>query len=209
MGGVETKLVAGFRGNVFFSIQGRCCSPRYLGKNEWEVHQMKLNHDPKRRFSYRWPFGLILVLLSLFWGDEAISQNSSQGNSSSTYVGSLVCQKCHPEEYANFMAYAKKSTSFRSIEKQMRHLTHEEIKKCYPCHTTGYGRPGGFVSPEKTPNLKNAGCEVCHGSGAEHSRTKDAKDIKGSLSKKDCEQCHISERVKAFKYKPLIHGGAH
>jgi hypothetical protein len=29
------------------------------------------------------------------------------------------------------------------------------------------------------------------------------------LSKKDCEACHISERVKAFRYKPLIHGGAH
>jgi hypothetical protein len=29
------------------------------------------------------------------------------------------------------------------------------------------------------------------------------------MSKKDCEVCHISERVKAFKYKPLIHGGAH
>jgi hypothetical protein len=26
---------------------------------------------------------------------------------------------------------------------------------------------------------------------------------------KDCESCHISERVNAFRYKPLIHGGAH
>ena len=26
---------------------------------------------------------------------------------------------------------------------------------------------------------------------------------------KDCEECHISERVNAFRYKPMIHGGAH
>lgn len=125
------------------------------------------------------------------------------------YVGSLACKACHPEEYANFTTYAKKSTSFQSIEKQMKHLTPEEIKRCYPCHTTGYGKPGGFVSPEATPHLKNAGCEVCHGPGAEHVRTGDPAAIIGNLSKKDCEVCHISERVKAFKYKPLIHGGAH
>jgi hypothetical protein len=126
-----------------------------------------------------------------------------------TYVGSLACKECHPEEYANFTTYAKKSTSFQSIEKQMKHLTPDEIKRCYPCHTTGYGKPGGFVSPEATPHLKNAGCEVCHGPGAEHVRTGDPAAIIGNLSKKDCEVCHISERVKAFKYKPLIHGGAH
>jgi hypothetical protein len=136
----------------------------------------------------------------------------SQGNERSgelVYVGSLVCKDCHPEEYANFMTYAKKSTSFQSIEKQMKHLKPDEIKQCYPCHTTGYGEPGGFVSLEETPLLKNAGCEVCHGPGSEHVRTGNPSTIIGKLSKKDCEVCHISERVKAFKYKPLIHGGAH
>ena len=54
------------------------------------------------------------------------------------YVGSLACRECHPEEYDNFMTYTKKSSSFQSIEKQMKHLTPDEIKQCYPCHTTGY-----------------------------------------------------------------------
>jgi hypothetical protein len=134
-------------------------------------------------------------------GEETPAQNR--------YVGSAACRECHPEEYENFMTYAKKSTSFQSVEKQMRHLTPEEIKQCYPCHTTGYGEPGGFVSLEETPHLKNAGCEVCHGPGAEHVRTGAPGAIIGNMSKKDCEVCHISERVKAFKYKPLIHGGAH
>jgi hypothetical protein len=144
----------------------------------------------------------------LILGTSAFSLGSEQ-NEKIVYVGSLACKECHPEEYANFMTYAKKSTSFQSIEKQMRHLTPEEIKQCYPCHTTGYGKPGGFVSPEETPHLKNAGCEVCHGPGAEHLKTGDPLQIVKNLSKKDCEVCHISERVKAFKYKPLIHGGAH
>ena len=161
----------------------------------------------KKRISSR---ALLLnsLMFILVFGIYSPSQGSEQ-NGQLTYVGSLACRDCHPDEYANFITYAKKSTSFQSVEKQMRHLTPDEIKQCYPCHTTGYGQPGGFISLEETPHLKNAGCEVCHGPGAEHSRTTTPETIISNMSKKDCEICHISERVKAFKYKPLIHGGAH
>jgi hypothetical protein len=107
------------------------------------------------------------------------------------------------------VTYAKKSISFRSIERVKKGLTEDEIKGCFYCHTTGYGKPGGFISIEKTPHLKNAGCEVCHGPGEFHIRTGSTKDIKRRMTIKDCEVCHISERVRAFRYKPMIHGGAH
>ena len=151
---------------------------------------------------------LAFITLILVLAHHSPGQGNEQ-NSADIFVGSLACKECHPGEYENFMTYAKKSVSFQSIERRMKHLTSEEIRECYPCHTTGYGQPGGFVSPEETPHLKNAGCEVCHGPGAEHARTGDPVEIIGVMSKKDCEKCHISERVKAFKYKPLIHGGAH
>ena len=125
------------------------------------------------------------------------------------YVGSDACKGCHENEYRSFITYAKKATSFKSIERVKKGLTKEELKVCYYCHTTGYGKLGGFISEEKTPHLKNAGCEVCHGPGEFHVRTKNRRDIKGHLTLKDCEICHTSERVKAFRYKPLIHGGAH
>lgn len=125
------------------------------------------------------------------------------------YVGSEVCKGCHENEYKSFTTYAKKAASYRSIERLRKGLTEDEIKGCYACHTTGYGKPGGFTSPEETPHLKNAGCEVCHGPGEYHARTRDSKYIKGHLTLEDCDVCHTSERVKAFRYKPLIHGGAH
>jgi hypothetical protein len=133
------------------------------------------------------------------------------GNNTETpkYLGSEACKTCHQKEYRSFTQYAKKSISFESIQRVKKGLTEEEIHKCYFCHTTGYGKPGGFVSLEKTPHLKNAGCEVCHGPGEFHVKKKNPKYIKKSLTMKDCEECHISERVKAFRYKPLIHGGAH
>ena len=152
---------------------------------------------------------LLLVLLHLFLYWDGSLAAEAGGKNLVRYVGSLACKECHAEEYANFITYAKKSISFEHIERQAKHLNPEEIRQCYPCHTTGYGQYGGFVSPEETPELKNAGCEVCHGPGEAHVRTRAAGDIKGKLSKKDCEKCHISERVRAFRYKPLIHGGAH
>lgn len=125
------------------------------------------------------------------------------------YVGSAACKDCHPKEYRSFNAHAKKSNSFKSIERLSAELSQEEVKQCYSCHTTGYGRPGGFVSIEKTPHLKDAGCEVCHGPGSLHVKTKAPRDIKRHISPEKCSECHISDRINAFRYKPMIHGGAH
>jgi hypothetical protein len=125
------------------------------------------------------------------------------------YVGSDSCMPCHEQEYENFIKYARKSHSFQSVLKMKKALTSDEIKGCYVCHTTGYGKPGGFVSPEQTPEVKNAGCEVCHGPGGRHIKTEDPADLGGKVTIEICQKCHTEERVKAFRYKPMVHGGAH
>jgi len=149
---------------------------------------------------------LIFSLLLLLQVPLAAEQ---MGKKIPRYVGSDVCKSCHENEYRNFITYAKKATSFRSIERVKKGLTEEETKGCYACHTTGYGKPGGFISAEKTPHLKNAGCEVCHGPGEFHVSTGNSQYIKRKMKIGDCEVCHTSERVRAFRYKPMIHGGAH
>lgn len=154
-------------------------------------------------------FTLNLLVLSAFFMIHPGHIQAEAKKSRTIYVGSDVCQKCHEKEYDSFMKYAKKSKSYESIERVKKGLTAEEIRGCYACHTTGYGKPGGFVSVEKTPHLKNAGCEVCHGPGEIHVKTMSAQHIKKRMSIDDCEVCHIEERVRAFRYKPLIHGGAH
>lgn len=153
-------------------------------------------------------FTAVTILLALITTNPSLSFAETK-NIISKYVGSDACKGCHDKEYENFMTYARKSRSFESIERVRKGLTEEEIKGCYVCHTTGYGKPGGFISLEKTPQLKNAGCEVCHGPGELHVKANSPKYIKRRMTMKDCEACHISERVKAFRYKPMIHGGAH
>jgi len=127
-----------------------------------------------------------------------------------TYVGAKVCAECHEEQFENFEKFAKKAHSDRSIKIMASDLTPEELKECYHCHTTGYGQPGGFVSFEETPDLANAGCEVCHGPGSAHADAGgDPELIKGKLALEDCETCHNADRVGAFNFKPLLYGGAH
>ncbi len=126
-----------------------------------------------------------------------------------TYVGSDQCKSCHEKEYSSFQKNAKKAHSYDSIAVMKKGLTDTEFEMCFECHTTGYKKPGGFRSERETPNLKEAGCEVCHGPGSVHAETGDPGDIKGKLTSKDCEVCHNSERVGAFKYKPMVYGGAH
>jgi hypothetical protein len=126
-----------------------------------------------------------------------------------TYVGAEICKGCHEKEHASFTSHSKMSASFKSLEIRKKGLTGEEIKKCYECHTTGYGKPGGFKSEVETPALKNLGCESCHGPGSSHASSSNPKEIKRHLDTKDCEACHDQNRVAAFNYKPLLFGGAH
>jgi len=128
----------------------------------------------------------------------------------SAYVGSKACQACHAKEYESFSKYSKKAHSSQSIKIMAQKLSPEELRGCFACHTTGYGQPGGFVSFEATPDLANAGCEVCHGPGAAHADGGgDPSLIKSKLAMSECERCHNAERVQTFNFKPMLFAGAH
>jgi hypothetical protein len=149
--------------------------------------------------------GCILALVVM----SGIAPVQAQQTPTDGYVGLQVCQPCHLPEYQRFTSYSKKNQSFQSIVRMKKGLTEDEIRQCYACHTTGYGRPGGFISLEQTPDLKEAGCEVCHGPGKLHSQTQDPSHIRGKPNLEVCRQCHIEERIRAFHYRPMLHGGAH
>ena len=145
---------------------------------------------------------IVLCFLGFFCANSSFAEEKS-------YIGSLACKDCHEKEYSNFMKYSKKMASYESIKKMQKKLTPEEYQTCFECHTTGYGKKGGFISEDKTPELKNAGCEVCHGPGSLHAESQDPGDIISQMSMDDCNTCHSENRIQAFDFKPLLFGGAH
>ncbi|MBA3012170.1 MAG: cytochrome C [Desulfobacula sp.] len=126
-----------------------------------------------------------------------------------TYVGSEACKDCHEQQYNNFMNFSKKAHSFDNIKKMEKKLSPEEYQNCFECHTTGYNQKSGFVSEEKTPELKNPGCEVCHGPGSLHAASEDPGEIVRKVTIENCNTCHSKDRIEAFDFKPLLFGGAH
>ncbi|NDV26646.1 cytochrome c family protein [Desulfovibrio sp. JC010] len=128
---------------------------------------------------------------------------------SAVYVGSEACEECHEVEYRNYKKFSKKAHSAKSVKIMASDLDADELKECFVCHATGYGKPGGFTSFEETPHLADAGCEVCHGPGSLHVEDGDPELIKLKMTIEECEVCHNAERVNNFNYKPLIFGGAH
>ena len=158
-----------------------------------------------------WRFFLATCLATGLWlcapGPLPAQQT---GDSKAAYVGSTACKDCHAKEYDSFSKYSKKAHSSESVKIMAKKLTPEELAGCFACHTTGYGRSGGFVSFEKTPQLANAGCEVCHGPGSAHVDSGgDPALIKAKLAMSDCEGCHNAERVRSFNFKPMLFAGAH
>jgi len=91
------------------------------------------------------------------------------------YVGSKKCKMCHLKEYKSWEA-TKMASSFENLKPGERAEAktaagldpakdYTTDAKCLACHTTGMGKPGGFVDIATTPTLAGVGCEVCHGPG--------------------------------------------
>lgn len=115
---------------------------------------------------------IVVVFGSSASGDD---EKQEAGTKEWSYVGSQGCKKCHVKQYKTWTetkmanAFELLKANVRSEEKKAAGLDpakdYTADTTCVPCHTTGYGKPGGFVSLEETPEMAGIGCEVCHGPG--------------------------------------------
>ena len=120
------------------------------------------------------------------------------------YVGTKKCKMCHFKEHKTWKA-TKHASNFDTLKGD--EVTNPD---CLKCHTTGFGKLGGFVSVETTPALTGTGCEACHGPGSEH--IKAAKGSPKFASGKNinkvplnaCVQCHnphVNQKARVAKLR--------
>ncbi len=85
-----------------------------------------------------------------------------------TYVGTERCIDCHPTA-GKVWENSDHSHAYQMlVEKAKRPSNRQYDPECIVCHTVGFTYQTGFTSAEKTPKLKNVGCESCHGPGSLH-----------------------------------------
>jgi hypothetical protein len=123
------------------------------------------------------------------------------------YVGSKSCKLCHDYEYQKWL---KSSQVFipglpKQASPDSRHAdafaTLEKVgsdfdPECVICHVVGIQFQTGFISPTQTPELKDVGCENCHGPGSDHLRSLGAVVTSGPIS--TCTDCHTSEHSTEY-----------
>ena len=121
---------------------------------------------------------------------SAPAASSNNDNSGAVYVSYTKCKVCHTKEYEDFS-----KRNFSKAWKILKMRGEDTNPKCLACHTTGYGKPGGFVSEQKTPLLASKQCEACHGPGSKHAANPSdpaaRNGMKLSGKKNVCIECHV------------------
>jgi hypothetical protein len=163
---------------------------------------------------------------------------SPAGEAGRAYVGMKKCKMCHLKEYKSW-AETKMAKAFELLKPGVAADAKKTAKldpdkdytadaKCLRCHTTGYGKQGGFVDLATTPDLVGVQCEMCHGAGGtyaqkEHMSFQNKEYKKADLvavglvdhvTKEQCALCHNTDspfvgKDYVFDFEARKSKGAH
>ena len=116
------------------------------------------------------------------------------------FTGWQVCAECHRQQ-ADFWEKTGHSSAYQPLvdEEQQFNLD------CIVCHVTAeYGTTkisGNDADLLALPvELRQVGCEVCHGPGKSHAPSRDAAAISRRPAENVCRRCHTPERDEEFNY---------
>jgi hypothetical protein len=121
------------------------------------------------------------------------------------YIGSETCGDCHAE-----ISQKWSQTHHANAYEGLLNSGQQDLPACLQCHVVGYGKTGGFLDQELTPELAGVQCESCHGPGKHHTdKPDDTHSIIPSPTEKDCRSCHTIGQDPHFDFQnkvALVHG---
>lgn len=115
------------------------------------------------------------------------------------YVGSAACSACHQTAYAWWRSHSH-GVAYLTLQQRSK----EYNLDCVGCHVTGYQQPGGStVTHNLEGQLRNVGCESCHGPGAAHVKNPEAPIVRAP-PESTCVACHSKEHSDLFDYETYV-----
>ncbi len=109
------------------------------------------------------------------------------------YKGNTACGLCHPDIFEHWKT-TKHFRAYETLEKGGDQFDPE----CVKCHVVGLDYTTGFQDVRKTPELKDVGCESCHGFGSVH--LADTSMPYKKMYKMECLKCHDPENSPHFDF---------
>lgn len=128
---------------------------------------------------------------ALFMASLEAKRNDHHNNK--VYATDKVCMTCHTEAH-NTWSKSRHANAYSTLIRVNKAFDPE----CLMCHTTGFNKPGGFISEIDTPDLKNVQCEVCHGPGLKHTQAPERGF--GNRANQACKQCHEKNHSPRFDF---------
>ena len=149
-------------------------------------------------------FGALLVAMTF-------SLSQAKDEAKLKFVGAAKCKMCHnmksSGKYFDDWIDKKHAQAFYLLKGD-----EQKNPDCLKCHTTGYGEPGGFTVDKlpvpfaKFEDMKKSSeiskyvkgmfsvqCEMCHGPGEKHIKSKRNKEViphAWEPDEKTCAKCH-------------------
>lgn len=128
----------------------------------------------------------------------------------SVYAGSFTCGVCHSSEFRQWKG-TKHAVAMQTLERKDDGLAARR-PDCVSCHSVGYGKPDGYAIQNPRWDLRDVGCEACHGPGAAHvaarraGATAKAADAAAILkpTKDTCTSCHNADNSPKFDYDAYL-----
>ncbi len=155
----------------------------------------------------------MLAVLTVFAGAGTLGAQETEFS----HVGTKNCKKCHIKEWKSW-AETSMAKTFETLKPGVAAEAKESVgldpntdyttdPECVKCHVTGYGKAGGFVDIETTPELAGVSCEACHGPGGTYTEDqymslKNKEYVKAevvavgmvdTVGEAQCVSCHNSE----------------
>jgi 2',3'-cyclic-nucleotide 2'-phosphodiesterase (5'-nucleotidase family) len=113
---------------------------------------------------------------------------------SGNYAGSTACTSCHVPQFAKWRG-TQHATAYDTLEAKGQQFN----VQCLPCHITGPAAQTGQEMLALAHDLRQVGCESCHGPARAHS-------LQPMVAKADsptmatCLRCHVGEHDDRFNF---------
>ncbi|MEN8140504.1 MAG: UshA-like (seleno)protein [Thermodesulfobacteriota bacterium] len=130
-------------------------------------------------------------------------KNQQQGQGLKKYLGSRGCKPCHSEIFT-----AWQETAHARAMASLTRKGQEKNMKCVHCHVTGLEAETAQLAQSLPADLRQVGCEACHGPGRSHGLAPDKVKMAGTVKESRCLQCHSAEHDDDFNFQrdsQLIH----